>query len=215
MMEAMLFASFHRMTTLFLDVVFPPRREERIVRELRPRKLEHLVLSVPQSHHGIHFLLPFQEPTVRAVIHEMKFYRNRKAILMLAAILRTHIRSAAYEASTIFIPIPLGRERMRQRGHNQVAVLLRETMTTPSCCCAIDTKSLVRVRDTAPQTSLPKEKRIENMKDAFQVADPLRIRGKHIVLVDDVITTGATMHAAKAALLLHAPASVTCLALAH
>ena len=72
-----------------------------------------------------------------------------------------------------------------------------------------------RVRDTRPQTELARNERISNMRKAFIIKQPQQIVGKHIVLLDDVTTTGATLHAAKAALLLHHPASVTCIALAH
>ncbi len=114
---------------------------------------------------------------------------------------------------TIFIPIPLSKNRMHTRGYNQVYEILRSLENDSKCI--IETSLLVRTRDTPPQTKLSREGRLQNMHNAFRVSDPERVKGKHILIIDDVLTTGATLRAAKAALLPHEPASVTCLAIAH
>ena len=93
-----------------------------------------------------------------------------------------------YEADLV-APVPLHPSRLRQRGFNQ-ALLLAQAFPEVS----LERELLVRVRHTPPQTSLktPKERR-ENVKGAFTVPQPELVKGKKILLIDDVFTTGATV----------------------
>ena len=98
---------------------------------------------------------------------------------------------AAETAPDLVIPVPLHPKRLRQRGYNQ-AVLLGETMARqwrlPFC-----RTNLRRIRWTEPQIELPAAERRLNVKGAFAVASPGLLRGKKVLLVDDVYTTGATV----------------------
>lgn len=88
----------------------------------------------------------------------------------------------------LLIPVPLHKKRLRERGYNQaerIAVGLGETLGIP-----VDTKSLIRAQATQTQTRMGREERWQNVKDVFEVKKPLK--GK-IGLVDDVVTTGATL----------------------
>jgi ComF family protein len=110
---------------------------------------------------------------------------------------------------TALVPVPLARSRERERGYNQSDVLAREI----SRCCAVPLWSgaLVRTRDTPTQTALTPQQRLRNVADAFSIvaAFRTRCRGAHLILVDDVITTGATMNACAAALFAAGVRSVT------
>ncbi|HEY1584578.1 MAG TPA: double zinc ribbon domain-containing protein [Polyangia bacterium] len=106
----------------------------------------------------------------------------------------------------LIAPVPLHRRRLRKREFNQAAELaaaLREEarlQDAPLGRVALDARALERVRDTPPQTGLDSLQRRENMLDAFRVRNPARIDGKRVLLVDDVMTTGATADACAAAL---------------
>ena len=102
---------------------------------------------------------------------------------------------------------------MRARGYNQVTEVLRYALHENHHALSLNT--LTRIRDTRPQVELNRLERLTNMKEAFLVTRPESVAGKDIILVDDVVTTGATLHEAEAALMLHNPRSVTLLALAH
>jgi ComF family protein len=92
----------------------------------------------------------------------------------------------------VLMPVPLHPERLREREYNQSLLLahgLSRHLKIPlllSC--------LLRVKPTIPQTSLPKKERLKNLHRAFAVNDTTRIKGQRILLIDDVFTTGTTLH---------------------
>lgn len=110
------------------------------------------------------------------------------------------------------LPMPLTRERLRTRGFNQALELARRLAPART-----EPAMLLRLRDTPAQSSLPREARLRNVRGAF-APDPLRtpdLRGRRVVLVDDVMTSGATLHAAAQALRDAGAAHVTGLVLAR
>ncbi|MDR0603850.1 MAG: ComF family protein [Bacteroidales bacterium] len=152
---------------------------------------------------------------MQKLIHQLK-YKDNKAIgfylghqfgLELAKI-------EAFQSIDLIIPVPLHPKKFRQRGYNQSECIgkgISETLSKP-----MDTSSIIRVTPTSTQTKKARYQRWENVSGIFQLTDPNALTGKHILLVDDVITTGATIEAA-ARLLLTLPwvkVSVACLAYA-
>jgi len=94
----------------------------------------------------------------------------------------------------LVLPVPLHRRRLAQRGFNQAAELLRGTGARPTLGL------LVRTRDTPPQTERPPPARLANVAGAFAVREPALVRRRRVLLVDDVMTTGATADACARAL---------------
>jgi ComF family protein len=93
----------------------------------------------------------------------------------------------------LILPVPLYIKRYKERGFNQSKLLaqgLQEILTIP-----IDATILQRVRNTESQTLKTREDRANNMKDAFVVAKGELLKNKHVLLIDDVLTTGATLEA--------------------
>jgi ComF family protein len=119
------------------------------------------------------------------------------------------------------VPVPLHNCRLRGRGFNQVELMIR-AWTGASHSPGNHEKlpplwadNLVRSRHTPPQTGLDRRQRKDNMSDAFHSADPSAVRGCRVLLVDDVLTTGATVNACARALHRAKAASVEVLTLAR
>lgn len=118
----------------------------------------------------------------------------------------------AVQAADRVLPLPLGPRRLAERGYNQALELARRLAPRK-----VDARSLVRGRETAPQTTLDRTDRQRNVDGAF-VVDPVRapaLRGAHLLLVDDVMTSGASLSAAALALRRAGAASVGALVLAR
>lgn len=103
------------------------------------------------------------------------------------------------EERTALIPVPLATNRERSRGFNQSERLARAMAVHVALDVWQDV--LIRTHFTSSQTRLTPEERLRNVSGAFRVTgDPARLRGAHLVLVDDVVTTAATLNACAAAL---------------
>lgn len=99
----------------------------------------------------------------------------------------------------IIIPVPLHPKRQRQRGFNQSALLAKEIGKNTGV--VVDEHVLIRNKYTPAQAGLDKFQRMHNLRDAFAVKDPSVVKGKVILLVDDVFTTGSTVDECSRALL--------------
>ena len=97
-----------------------------------------------------------------------------------------------WDAGTdVIIPIPLHYTRMIKRRYNQSALLAKELSHLSGI--PVDFHSVVRHRKTRPQVEFSGHERVKNVKDAFRVKYPQNLRGKRVLLIDDVMTTGSTL----------------------
>jgi ComF family protein len=129
---------------------------------------------------------------LRQAIHQLKYRGKLRLARPLLALALEHFD--VHFPGTVFdaiIPVPLHRERLMQREFNQAAVLaqgLARYLNVP-----VLERLLVRVRSTRPQVELSGGERRQNVKQAFAVADPTALADKLVLVVDDVLTTGATL----------------------
>jgi len=93
----------------------------------------------------------------------------------------------------VIIPVPLHPRRLAQRGYNRAALLGAQVGS--QLRWPLVTGALVRISDTVPQAELSREARLSNVTRAFRMARPELLRGREVVIIDDVSTTGATLHA--------------------
>ncbi len=118
----------------------------------------------------------------------------------------------ALEQATLVLPMPLSEQRLRERGFNQALLLARKLAPAK-----LDHRVLLRIRDTPAQSALKREQRLRNVQHAFAV-EPLNARrlvGAKLVLVDDVMTSGASLHSAAQALRAAGAAHITGVVLAR
>lgn len=121
------------------------------------------------------------------------------------------------EAGDLILPVPLSKERLQTRGFNQAWELATQLAAQSGSRAQLEYAVLLRVKNTQPQTALKRQARLENVKDAFQI-DPLRahaIHSRRVVLVDDVMTSGASLFAAATALRAAGAAHITAIVLAR
>lgn len=140
----------------------------------------------------VSFLAFTKKGSVQNLLHALK-YRSKPGVgVLLGKLMAQEItEKGLFPAADLIVSVPLHKKRQRTRGYNQsdaFAEGLSEITGIPWSGSA-----LVRVRHTKSQTGKTKTERQENVKDIFEAPQPEQIRGKHIILVDDVLTTGATL----------------------
>jgi ComF family protein len=151
------------------------------------------------------------EAPLDAVIHALKFGRQPHLGRQLGRALAA-AQPAAVQAVELLVPVPLHWRRRLVRGYNQAA----EIAAGLALVTAVPVRrALARRRPTRPQAGLPFERRAENVGRAFSVRDAEAVRDRRCLLVDDVVTTGATLEQAARALRRAGARSVVALAAAR
>ncbi len=130
---------------------------------------------------------------LRKAIPRFKYRMNSPLAKALGNILATNCqRFLDLSAYDLLIPIPLHKSRLRERGFNQALVLAREI--EKRFPLPLDYLNLQRIRDTQPQINLKEKERRKNVRGAFGLREKQKVKGKRILLIDDVYTTGATVN---------------------
>ena len=138
-------------------------------------------------------LATFQDP-IKHLIHQMKYHARWPLAERLAGRLleQRRVQELVAQADCL-MPVPLHRLRQMSRGYNQADVIAR-FISRRSGKRVI--RPVVRLRNTETQTHLhSRARRLENLKDAFGLVSERDVRGKHVLVIDDVVTTGATLQA--------------------
>ena len=138
----------------------------------------------------------FDSP-VQNGLHTLKYRRNIGLGESFAAEMAKFFRTLQWSVD-IFIPVPLGKKRLKERGYNQVALVARPLAYEIGV--EYSARALWKARETRSQVGLSVSKRRENVHNAYQ-ADPKVVKHKSVVLMDDVATTGSTILSCTDALL--------------
>jgi len=134
-----------------------------------------------------------KETIVQNMIYELKYRGNKKAGFYFGNLMGKSLLNSNRFDVDILIPLPLFERKERMRGYNQSEILcngISEIINKP-----VIRNNVIRKVFTETQTKKHRIERWKNVKDIFFVTDPKSLEGKHILLVDDVITTGATLDA--------------------
>lgn len=122
---------------------------------------------------------------VDRLVQALKFEHR----LALAGFFAAGLQSGPHPSGDLLVPVPLSPARLKQRGFNQAAEIARPLARALGIAIGLD--DCRRTLETAPQTSLPWKERRRNIKNAFECA--IDLTGKSVIVVDDVMTTGATL----------------------
>jgi ComF family protein len=145
---------------------------------------------------------------MRDLIHALKYERIRPVATKLGEVLARAIARLAPDAPAemLVVPIPLHRSKYADRGFNQARLLASEAIAflrknNTAWRLTLAPSALMRLRVTESQAGLTPRQRRLNVRGAFGISNPGAVVGKHVLLVDDILTTGATARAAARALL--------------
>jgi competence protein ComFC len=153
----------------------------------------------PESSLMLNRSLGLFDPYYQILIHNFKYKRKITLGEMLGRRLGEILKEErVLEEIDYLIPVPLHSSRERERGYNQSKVLAQEISEITGL--SLLDKILIRKKNTKDQTNLSLEQRERNVKDAFTVRNNTVLKGKGVLLVDDVMTTGATLRECSRAL---------------
>lgn len=198
-----------------LDALIPPRESQRSVRTFARSEAEALMRLADSRYRGARSLLPYRHPRVKALIKELKYRRDRRALLLAADLLGEECLGIASEllAPPLLIAVPMHGSEKRARGFNQTDELCKTIADRLGEALRYEPTGLERARKTLPQRTLPRRARLRNVKDSMR-ADSALVRGRVCIVIDDVTTTGATFAEARRALEKAGASAVHCVALA-
>lgn len=164
-------------------------------------------------YHAAAFLHCEKGGHVQQLIHSLKYHDNREIGFRLGRMAGLRYQKAILsDRPDLLLPVPLHPKKRKQRGYNQSEWIARGLNTLLKL--PVDTTSLRRTKETETQTHKQTYDRWLNMQDIFSVVDREALAGKHILLIDDVITTGSTIGACAEALLTIPGVRVSVLAIA-
>jgi competence protein ComFC len=129
-------------------------------------------------------------PAVSRLMKDMK-YSDRPGLAEVLAPFPALVLASMKLRRPVLVPVPLHAAKRRERGYNQSELLAREVGLLTGI--EVETRALTRVRNTSSQTGLDGDRRPVNVREAFRAAGGGLLAGRHVVLIDDVMTTGATL----------------------
>lgn len=134
----------------------------------------------------------YDDRALKAIIHALKYEKRERAAPLLGNLLIRYITAAGLDTKNFgIIPVPLSKKRLRERGFNQAELIAN--IVAAHFHIPLDTASLLKSMHTKPQMGLARAEREKNLIGCFEVRDEREIKGKNIILIDDVSTSGATL----------------------
>ena len=149
-----------------------------------------------------------KDSLVQTLITQLKYHHNKKVGILFGKLMGEAIAvEEKFKQVDIIIPIPISASKMNSRGYNQSEVIAMGIQQVWNRSIMQDV--LIKKNWSNSQTKKDRKARLQQVPDLFFLQNPAFIKGKHILLVDDVLTTGATLEAAIETLMAGSPASVS------
>lgn len=155
----------------------------------------------------------YKEGKYSSLIHHMKYHDHPEVGTYLGRLAAKELqRTELFDGIDLIIPVPLSKKKYRKRGYNQCDYIAGGISEITGI--AMQTNCIERIVDTDTQTHKDRMSRWKNTEGIFRITKPEELKGKHLLLIDDVATTGATLHACIATLLTVPSVRVSVFALA-
>ena len=196
---------FNSLYKTLLDIIFPQNNLERKISNISEEKLsKKLHLS---EYNDIVSLFQYKDPLIKQMVWLLKYKKDLHVARLFASALHDFLveelsdeimfsGDTSGNKKIVLIPIPLSKQRERERGYNQIKLITNEMQKISEF--SVYTDLLIKEKDTVPQTSLSKRKdRAKNIKGVFAVQDKGNLKNIHAILIDDVFTTGSTLSEAR------------------
>ncbi len=206
---------------LCISFLFPTRNKEKIVHRLSDADIS----ALPRLHKqfpGIISLFSYKNSDIQALIWELKYHRNNKAFTLVGKLLADALLEELSDKmlfenwqAILLIPIPITNVHRRERTFSQTELLCTEMLSHLPDTVIYTPQALTKVRETEKQSrTTSRTQRLHNLRGAFS-ANITLVHNKNVVLIDDVTTTGATIHEATRALKTAGAKHVLALTIAH
>lgn len=214
---------------LATDILFPEKGSVIKLEKMSAREVEERIskADLVKNHEKDFFaLFRYHDPLAKQMVWEIKYRGNSKIADLAGYLIGKKLIEKLFQdtqmwnrSEVIIIPIPISKKRLKQRGYSQTELLAKAVVKNLPENFSYQPDILIKTKDTPSQTSLGnRSQRLSNLSGAFSLKDSAAeetIRGKNIVLIDDVITTGATLEEVCGVLLDAGAKSVTAFAIAH
>lgn len=208
-------ATIARFGQFIIDLIFPPSPVVLKLKTIDAEGLELMLEKARELPDDSLALFAYSDESVKNLVWEIKYYRNTKIAEEVGLLLANKIKGKIkWSGKILLIPIPMTKKRLRERGFHHTEFLCKSIKKFLPENFEIRTDILEKIKNTPNQSSLENRMdRLENLKNCFK-ANSL-VKDQSVILVDDVITTGATMNEAKRVLLEAGVKEVFCVAVAH
>ena len=168
--------------------------DECLDRVLRPHMLP-LGLEMAEAFQGGIWALGIYEKELRDMLRSLKYQQRQSVLPGLHTLVTEGIammaeKGAGLPSDVLAVPVPLHKSKLAKRGFNQSQVIFEQPLTELGMSMA---DCLLRIRPTKPQYGLSAAERRENLHEVFQLAKGAPVKGRQVLLVDDIMTTGATL----------------------
>lgn len=204
---------------ILLDIIFPQSIVEGKVHALTNSSLSERLHI--EERHSVTSLFQYRDPLIKQMIWLLKYKKDTYVAQLFAHSLHDYLLEELSDElvfsegiEPVIVPIPLSNKRERERGYNQIKLVTNELQRLGGI--SVNTHILIKKKHTTPQTSLHKKMdREKNVKDAFEVMGTLSLSCAHVILIDDVLTTGSTLREATRVLKEAGVYKVSSITLAH
>ena len=219
--------NFRALVSHLLSVLFPAKRKpgrrwESITADYFETAVTKATHDAVLSRAGAVAMFSYNDPLVKEAMHALKYNGERHVAAIFGALVAEHLkedladRALLHDTAPLLIPIPVTFGRHIERSYNQTELIAQETAKRLPGRLEYAPNILVRQEFKGSNAlASTRRERSSNVRGAFEVTDTEIVVGRDIILLDDIITTGATTHEATATLLGCGARSVSCIAVAH
>lgn len=218
------FDIIYRLTSDVFELFFPAKKSEGILSKISLPEFKEKTEAAENQNPETRSLFSYRNPLVKDLIWLIKYKKRDFAIRLAAELLLDETLENASEQmifaggkKIVLIPIPISGARLSERGYNQMNEVAKAMMKIGGeACFEYAADILIKNKNIKSQTSIKNRKeRLQNVLGCFVVQNPERIRGRNVLVIDDVTTTGATLIEAGRLLRAAGVKNVELLAIAH